>query len=128
MSFGTTSVSGTSPAYGSQQPPNPFSASGPFGNLNLTSQQQSEIQDIFSQAKSKGLSPSQVQSEINNILTPDQQKTLQSDLQKLHARRHGQEPPDVASSIDASDSTGAAYTASGSATADTSNSAINTSA
>jgi len=128
MSFGTTSVSGSSSTYGSQQPPNPFSTSGPFGNLDLTSQQQSEIQNIFSQAKPQGLSPSQVQSQINNVLTPDQQKTLQSDLQKLHAHRHGQESSDSSSSSDASDSSVAAYTSTGSATADSSSSAINTSA
>jgi Spy/CpxP family protein refolding chaperone len=128
MSFGTTSISGTTSTYGSQQPPNPFSTSGPFGNLDLTSQQQSEIQNIFSQAKSQGLSPSQVQSQINNVLTPDQQKALQSDLQKLHAHRHDQPSSDPSSSSDASDSSGAAYTSAGSATADNSSSAINTSA
>jgi Spy/CpxP family protein refolding chaperone len=131
MSFGTTSVSGTSAAYGSQQPPNPFSTSGPFGNLDLTSQQQSQIQNILSQAKSQGLSPSQVQGEINNVLTPDQQQTLQSDLQKLRVHRHDQESSDAASSnasLDSTNSSGAAYTSTGSVTSDSSSLSINTSA
>src|ERR1022692_4689702 len=59
MSFGTASISGASSANGTQQPPNPFSASGPFANLDLSSQQQSEIKSILSQAKSQGLSRSQ---------------------------------------------------------------------
>jgi Spy/CpxP family protein refolding chaperone len=128
MSFGTASISGTSSTYGSQQPPNPFSTSGPFGNLDLTSQQQTEIQNIFSQAKSQGLSPSQVQSQMNNVLTPDQRNTLQSDLQKLHAQRQAHESADASSSSDASDSPVAAYTSTGSATAASSSSLINTSA
>jgi Spy/CpxP family protein refolding chaperone len=128
MSVSPTSISGTTSTYGPQQPSNPFSTSGPFGNLDLTSQQQSQIQDILSKAKSQGLSPSQVQSEINNVLTPDQQKTLQSDLQKLQEQRRGQAPSDAASSSDASDASGAAYTSSGSETAEGSSLTVNTSA
>jgi Spy/CpxP family protein refolding chaperone len=61
-----------------QQPP------GGFANLNLTSAQQSQIQKILQKAKSEGLSQSQVQAEINAILTPAQQTTLQNDLKKQH--------------------------------------------
>jgi Spy/CpxP family protein refolding chaperone len=128
MSVSPTSISGTPSTYGPQQPANPFSTSGPFSNLNLSSQQQSQIQDILSQAKSQGLSPSQVQSEINNVLTPDQQKTLQSDLQKLHAHRNDQAASDASSSSEASDSSSAAYTSSGSVTAESSSLTVNTSA
>jgi Spy/CpxP family protein refolding chaperone len=85
MSFGIQSVGSGS------QPPNPFSANGPFSNLNLSSQQQQQLQSIFSQAQQQGSSPSQVQSQVNSVLTSSQQQTLQSDLQtaKSHHHHHG---------------------------------------
>jgi Spy/CpxP family protein refolding chaperone len=126
MSFGTASISGASSANGTQQPPNPFSASGPFANLDLSSQQQSEIKSILSQAKSQGLSRSQVQSEINKILTPEQQQTLQSDLQKLRTQRQAPESSNTSGSSESLGSSGAAYTSNGSATGNTS-STVNTS-
>ena len=99
MSFSTASVSGQSSSYGSQ-PPDPFSASGPFANLNLTSQQQSQIQSILSSARSQNLSPSQIKSEIDKILTPDQQKTLQSDAQKPQAQRAAKQSRIVVDRLD----------------------------
>jgi Spy/CpxP family protein refolding chaperone len=52
----------------------------PFANLNLTEDQRKQIRSIFQTAKSQGLSQTQVQQEINAILTPAQQTTLQSDI------------------------------------------------
>ena len=71
-------------------PPNPFNdPNGPFANLNLTSSQQSQIQQIWQNAQSQGLSPDQVNSQINAVLTTSQQTTFASDLQNLApARRH----------------------------------------
>lgn len=130
MSYGTSGISGSSAAYGSQPPQDPFSGSGPFANLNLTSQQQTQIQNILSQARSQGLSRSQVQSEINNVLTPDQQKTLQSDFAKLREQHQAQDAEAGSSNDTASQ---AAYTSTGLATDSTESdsplaSSLNTSA
>jgi Spy/CpxP family protein refolding chaperone len=63
---------------------NPFAdPNGPFANLNLTADQQSQIAQILSGAQSQGLSPDQVNSQINAILTPTQQTTFTSDLANL---------------------------------------------
>jgi Spy/CpxP family protein refolding chaperone len=80
---------------------NPFlDPNGPFANLDLTAAQQQQISSIFSQAQqnssgstgssgSNGQSSwSQILSQINAILTPQQQTTLQSDLQTLKSNRH----------------------------------------
>jgi Spy/CpxP family protein refolding chaperone len=56
------------------------SGSDPFANLNLTSAQQSQIEQIFTSAKTNGTSQTGVQSQINAILTPTQQQQLQSNL------------------------------------------------
>jgi hypothetical protein len=61
---------------------------GLFSNLNLTSAQQSQIQQILQNAKTQGLSPTQVANEINNVLTPTQQSQLQADLAKLKQHHH----------------------------------------
>ena len=74
---------------------NPFSdPNGPFANLNLTSSQENQIDSIFSTAKSQGLSRSDVQSQVNAVLTPAQQQTLTGDVQTLksehqHHHHHG---------------------------------------
>jgi Spy/CpxP family protein refolding chaperone len=49
--------------------------------LNLTEQQRAQIRSIFQQAKSQGLSQTEVQQQINAVLTPTQQAQLQSDIQ-----------------------------------------------
>jgi Spy/CpxP family protein refolding chaperone len=82
----------------SQAQRNPFlDPNGPFANLNLTAAQQQQIQSIFSQSQqnsagsssTNGQSPlSQILSQINAILTPQQQQTLESDLQTLKAGHH----------------------------------------
>jgi Spy/CpxP family protein refolding chaperone len=63
----------------------------PFANLNLTEDQRTKIRAILQQAKSQGLSQADVQKQINGVLTTDQQKTLQSDLQALQQQQ--QTPP-----------------------------------
>jgi Spy/CpxP family protein refolding chaperone len=93
MSFGITSVTNTpfpqQAANTTQTQPNPFtSPNSPFANLNLTPQQQQQIQSIFSQAQSSPLTPSQLQSQLNSVLSPQQQQTLQSDLQSMKGHHH----------------------------------------
>jgi signal transduction histidine kinase len=61
----------------------------PFANLNLTQAQQTQIQQIFQNAQNQGLSAQQVQAQINAVLTPAQQSTLQQDLQSRHHHHHG---------------------------------------
>src|SRR5271154_5054852 len=61
---------------------------GLFSNLDLTSAQQSQIQQILQNAKTQGLTPTQVANEINSVLTPTQQQTLQADLAKLKQHHH----------------------------------------
>jgi Spy/CpxP family protein refolding chaperone len=71
---------------------NPFAnANGPFANLDLTSAQQQQIASIFSQNSSQSGSGSSKQSwqqlfsQVESVLTPQQQQTFQSDLQQLRA-------------------------------------------
>jgi Spy/CpxP family protein refolding chaperone len=78
MSFGVQSASlsgSTSQTDGSSS-----TSLRPFANLDLTEDQRKQIRSIFQTAKSQGLSQSQVQQQINAILTPAQQTTLQSDI------------------------------------------------
>jgi Spy/CpxP family protein refolding chaperone len=96
----TESNSNSNSGSTSQAQRNPFlDPNGPFANLNLTPQQQQQIQSIFSQSQqnssssngsngSNGQSLSQIISQINAILTPQQQQTLQSDLKTLKAGHH----------------------------------------
>ena len=53
----------------------------PFANLGLTSSQQAQIQQIFQNAQSQGTSQSDLQSQIDAVLTPAQQQQLQANLQ-----------------------------------------------
>ena len=71
---------------------NPFAdPNGPFANLNLTSQQQQQIAQIFSQSASgNSQSWNQIFSQVNAILTPQQQQTLQSDVKALRANHQHQ--------------------------------------
>jgi hypothetical protein len=70
-------------------PPNATLAANPFANLNLTADQKTQIAQIFQNAQTQGLSPSQVQSQVNAVLTPAQQSQLQKDLQGRHHHHHG---------------------------------------
>ena len=85
MSFGVQGVTG------SQQPDGSSPATGlrRFANLNLSEDQRTQIRAILKNAKSQGLAPSAVQSQINAILTPAQQQTLQADVQKAQAAHSG---------------------------------------
>ena len=71
-----------------------------FDNLDLTADQQSQIQSILAKAKSQGLSPDQVKSEINSVLTTAQLTKLQQNVQNAQAANAGQGTcgPDAGSS------------------------------
>jgi len=62
----------------------------PFADLDLTEGQRTSIRSIFQNAKSQGLSQSEVQQEIEAVLTPAQQTTFQNDIA---ARSSGGPPP-----------------------------------
>lgn len=76
---------------------------GPFANLNLTAQQQQQIQQIFSQlngtssttatastggVNGTGLTPTQLFQQVENVLTPQQQAQLQNDLETIKTSHH----------------------------------------
>jgi Spy/CpxP family protein refolding chaperone len=92
-----SSTASSSNAQPPQGPPNPFSdPNGPFANLDLTADQQSEISQILSSAPASGLSFSQVNAQISAVLTTTQQATFASDLASLP------QPPGASSAGDAS--------------------------
>jgi Spy/CpxP family protein refolding chaperone len=62
--------------------------SSPFANLGLSSQQQTQLQQILSQVKSGTLTPSQAQSQVDTLLTPQQQQALETDRQTARAHHH----------------------------------------
>lgn len=62
---------------------------GPFADLGLTQAQQQKISQILQNAQSQGLSPSQVQTQINAVLTPQQQQKLQSEIGQHRHHHHG---------------------------------------
>jgi Spy/CpxP family protein refolding chaperone len=64
-------------------------AVNPFANLNLTPDQQQQIAQIFQNAQTQGLTPAQVQNQVNAVLTPAQQSQLKNDLQARHHHHHG---------------------------------------
>jgi hypothetical protein len=70
-------------------------AASPFANLNLTGQEQTEIQSILQRAQSSSLSFAQVANQIDAVLSPSQQTTFQQDLStfqaqhKQHHHHHG---------------------------------------
>jgi hypothetical protein len=63
----------------------------PFANLNLTDDQASQIRTILQTAQAQGTSPTDVQTQINAVLNPQQHQTLQNDLaaQKTGGHHHG---------------------------------------
>jgi Spy/CpxP family protein refolding chaperone len=105
MSFGVSGVSPSvylattatiaantlaAPATTTQAPVDPFAdPNGPFSNLNLTAQQQQQIQQIFSQNPQSGSqTPTQLFQAVDAVLTPQQQQTLKTDLETLSAHHH----------------------------------------
>lgn len=64
---------------------------GPFANLNLTAQQQAQIQSIFSSNAQNGnqsQTPTQLFQQVENLLTPQQQAQFKTDLETLSAHHH----------------------------------------
>lgn len=62
---------------------------GPLAALNLTQTQENQIDKILQNAISQNLSPSQVQSQINSVLTPAQQQQLQNESGHHRHHHHG---------------------------------------
>jgi Spy/CpxP family protein refolding chaperone len=110
MSFGVQGVN--DPLAAAQQDSSASSSMRPFANLNLTSDQRTQIRSILSNAKSQGTSEAQVQSQINAVLTPQQQQTLQADLQQgqgssggHHHHHHGGQSSAASSTTSSTSST-----------------------
>ena len=81
----TSAAAGTPPQPTLQ---NPFlDPNGPFANLNLTAAQQQQIAQIFQNTTATPQSLRALIDQIDTVLTPVQQQTLQNDLQVLHAHR-----------------------------------------
>jgi hypothetical protein len=87
---------------------------GPFANLDLTTQQQSEIQQLLnSNSQSGSQTPTQLFQQVENILTPQQQEQLKTNLETSSAHHHHHHHS-ASSTTDSTDaSTTAAYTPSG---------------
>ena len=89
MSFGID----TSTLLSSQYPDSTTTGSTslrPFANLGLSEEQRTKIRSILQDAKSQGLSQSDVQKQIAQVLTPDQQ----AQLTQAQATQSTQAPPD----------------------------------
>ena len=72
------------PSGGPQGGGNPFAdPNGPFANLDLTTDQQTQIAQIFTDAKSQGLTFDQINAKISALLTTTQQATFATDLANL---------------------------------------------
>ncbi|HEX3467378.1 MAG TPA: hypothetical protein VHT05_04800 [Candidatus Elarobacter sp.] len=88
MSFG---VQGVSASLGAAQG-DASTGLRAFANLDLTSDQRSQIRQILTTARSTGTSDAQVQTQINAVLTPQQQQQLQANQQQQgqagHAGHH----------------------------------------
>ena len=85
MSFGVQGISDPSQLDGSSTT---TSLRG-FANLDLTEDQRTQLRAIFKTAKTEGLSQDQVQSQIDQVLTPAQQQTLQTDVQNARSAHSG---------------------------------------
>lgn len=83
MAFGIQSIQNQNSPFATSQNTN-----SPFANLDLTTQQQQQVQQIFGQVQSGSLTPSQAQSQIQSLLSPQQQQTLQTDKSAHHGRHH----------------------------------------
>jgi Spy/CpxP family protein refolding chaperone len=87
MSFGVQGVN--DPLAAAQQNGSAGTSLRTFANLDLTADQRTQIRSILSNAKSQGTSEAQVQSQIAGVLTPQQQQTLQTDLQQGQGSQAG---------------------------------------
>ena len=91
---------------------------GPLANLNLTSQQQTQIQQLLSQnSASATQTPTQIFKQLENILTPQQQEQLKTNLETSSAHHHHHRSSSSTASA-SEPSTTAAYTVTGSVPAD----------
>ncbi len=60
----------------------------PFSNLDLSEAQRTKLRSIFNAAKQDGTAPTDVQQQVDSVLTPAQQQTLKSDLAAGAGRHH----------------------------------------
>ena len=97
-----------------------------FANLDLTEDQRTKLRSIAQSAKTSGISASDLQSEIDGVLTPDQQAKLKTDM--ASAGHSGPPPsgpppsgPPPSMSVSASNNLATAANASGSSTTATIN-------
>jgi hypothetical protein len=92
---------------------------GPFANLDLTSQQQSQIQQLLSSnSQSATQTPTQLFQQVENILTPQQQEQLKTDLETSSAHHHHHHQAASSTTDTTSASTTLAYTSTGSVPAE----------
>ena len=89
MSFGVQGSTDAANLVGQQQQQGSTQNLRPFANLDLSEDQRTQIRQIMSDARSQGLSESQVQTQINAVLTPQQQQTLQQDVQTAQSSGSG---------------------------------------
>ena len=62
---------------------------GPFANLNLTAQQQTQIQQLFdSGSADQKQTPTQLFNSVESLLSPQQQQTLRNDLETSGTHHH----------------------------------------
>ncbi len=111
----TSLYAATISPYDTNQPSSSIGTADPFANLNLTSEQQQQIQQILSQnSGSSTQSRSQLFDQIEAVLTPQQQATLKTDLetQSAHHHHHHKGSPTGSSATSQVDGT---YSASGTA-------------
>jgi signal transduction histidine kinase len=77
-----------------------------FANLNLTPAQQTQINQILQNAQNQGLTQAQTQAQIDAVLSPAQQATLQQDLKQGHHHHHRSGSSSDASQNDGTDEFG----------------------
>jgi Spy/CpxP family protein refolding chaperone len=76
MSFGIDTSTLLSSQYPDSTTTNGTTGLRPFANLGLTEDQRTKIRSILQDAKNQGTSKADVQSQIDQVLTPDQQAQL----------------------------------------------------
>jgi hypothetical protein len=79
----------------------------PFSNLDLSEAQRAKLRSIFTSAKQDGTPRSAVRQEIDAVLTPAQQQTLQADFKTGVGHRPPPTSADATSSQASSTSTAA---------------------
>jgi hypothetical protein len=98
---GTSGISGVSAAASYATVPNVAQSTtlpSVFANLNLTQAQQQQIGQILQNAKNGNLSSTQLQSQIDSVLNPQQLAQLKSELHHHHHHHASQSSSSSSSS------------------------------